>query len=43
MGLGTTWGEALKAALGTPAVPMEIRGCSLRLVCSFGCCWRQPP
>lgn len=42
MGLGTTRGEAQKAALGTLAVPMEIRGSSLRLVYSFGCCWRLP-
>lgn len=42
MGLEAIWGEAQKAALGTHAVPMEIRGSSLRLVCSFGCCWRRP-
>lgn len=42
MGLGAIWGAAQKAALGTHAVPMEIRGSSLRLVYSFGCRWRLP-
>lgn len=42
MGLEAIWGEAQKAALGMHAVPMEIRGSSLRLVCSFGCHWRLP-